>query len=153
MSNSFLAILLKIGDTSGLHFRGVAQLARVRGLGPWGRRFESFHPDQYANQSKIAHFENWIPLCLSGFQRVLMVQCSFSPCIKLFVNFILFNPGMISTCSFWPCSCRFSKNHAYKLFSWAKGWVLWSDTVQNWRVQWYLESYPTKRFPSCFQYL
>lgn len=27
--------------------RGVAQLARVRALGAWGRRFESSHPDQY----------------------------------------------------------------------------------------------------------
>ena len=26
--------------------RGVAQFGRVRGLGPWGRGFESLHPDQ-----------------------------------------------------------------------------------------------------------
>ena len=26
-------------------YRGVAQFGRVRGLGPWGRGFESLHPD------------------------------------------------------------------------------------------------------------
>ena len=26
--------------------RGVAQLGSARGLGPWGREFESLHPDQ-----------------------------------------------------------------------------------------------------------
>ena len=29
-----------------LLFRGVVQLARTPGLGPGGRRFESFHPDK-----------------------------------------------------------------------------------------------------------
>ena len=27
--------------------RGVAQFGRVRGLGPWGRGFESLHPDTF----------------------------------------------------------------------------------------------------------
>ena len=26
--------------------RGVAQIGSARGLGPWGREFESLHPDQ-----------------------------------------------------------------------------------------------------------
>ena len=28
------------------HKRGVAQFGSARGLGPWGREFESLHPDQ-----------------------------------------------------------------------------------------------------------
>ena len=29
--------------------RGVAQFGSARGLGPWGREFESLHPDHYKN--------------------------------------------------------------------------------------------------------
>lgn len=28
-------------------YRDVAQMARVHGLGPWGREFESHHPDRF----------------------------------------------------------------------------------------------------------
>ena len=38
--------------------RGVAQLASARGLGPRGRRFESFHPDQFAVAKILS--ELWI---------------------------------------------------------------------------------------------
>ena len=28
-----------------IRYRGVAQFGSARGLGPWGREFESLHPD------------------------------------------------------------------------------------------------------------
>ena len=36
--------------------RGVAQLARVPGLGPGGRRFESFHPDHKFDKWAVGPF-------------------------------------------------------------------------------------------------
>src|SRR5690349_21119863 len=41
------------------HLRGVAQLASARGLGPRGRRFESFHPDHENGQTLV-----WLFSCL-----------------------------------------------------------------------------------------
>ena len=43
----FIRIIIIVGR------RGVAQFGRVRGLGPWGRGFESLHPDQ----QKAVQFE------------------------------------------------------------------------------------------------
>ncbi len=42
-------------------YRGVAQLASARGLGPRGRRFEPFHPDQIIIKVSGFHF-NTSPL-------------------------------------------------------------------------------------------
>ena len=33
---------------------GCGSVGRVRGLGPWGRRFESSHPDQCASVAELA---------------------------------------------------------------------------------------------------
>gem|GEM_PF-6703021 len=46
VASSILALGTKNLLASGGFKRGVAQLARASGLGPEGRRFKSFHPDQ-----------------------------------------------------------------------------------------------------------
>ena len=40
-------MLLKKNSSTKIQFRGVAQFGSVSGLGPEGRKFESFHPDHY----------------------------------------------------------------------------------------------------------
>lgn len=52
----------KATESSHTDSRGVAQLARVRGLGPRGRRFKSSHPDQ--NKKSIR--KNGLFILISG---------------------------------------------------------------------------------------
>lgn len=39
-----------------LRCRGVAQFGSVRGLGPWGRGFESLRPDNFFRQAGVTQW-------------------------------------------------------------------------------------------------
>ena len=107
--------------------RGVAQLGRAPGLGPGGRRFESYHPDFFMRVTSYSHTSTCLTFFLS--QIFFASSCSSSKTQKcpesvfLHLDFYL---GQDASHQFSSAK----KNHTHMSNVWGHSIVCFFDNIE-----------------------